>query len=69
MLPLIHILGGEVTGNIDEKVRHSITKLSDFHFVSNEDSYKRVIKMGEKKQNIFNTGCPSIDVAEEIQTY
>ena len=64
-IPLIHILGGEVTGNIDEKVRHSITKLSDFHFVSNEDSYKRVIKMGEKKQNIFNTGCPSIDVAEE----
>ena len=64
-IPLIHILGGEVTGNIDEKVRHSITKLSDFHFVSNKDSYERVLKMGEKKQNIFNTGCPSIDVAKE----
>ncbi len=64
-IPLIHILGGEVTGNIDEKVRHSITKLADFHFVSNKDSYERVLKMGENKQNIFNTGCPSIDVAKE----
>ena len=64
-IPLIHILGGEVTGNIDEKVRHSITKLSDFHFVSNKDSFNRVIKLGENKQNIFNTGCPSIDVAKE----
>lgn len=65
-IPLAHIQGGEVTGSIDEKVRHSITKLSDFHFVSTERSKKFVIKMGENKENVFNTGCPSIDIAKKI---
>ena len=65
-IPLAHIQGGEVTGNIDEKVRHSITKLSDYHFVSSEDSYKRVLKLGENPKMIFNTGCPSIDLALEV---
>lgn len=66
-IPLIHIQGGEVTGNIDEKVRHSISKLSDFHFVSNEDAKKRLIKMGENKKTIFNYGCPSIDIAVDLE--
>lgn len=66
-IPLAHIQGGEVTGNIDEKVRHSITKLSDYHFVSSENSYKRVLKLGEDPRFIFNTGCPSIDLAEDIK--
>ena len=53
-IPLAHIQGGEVTGNIDEKVRHSITKLSDYHFVSSVNSYRRVLKLGENKNFIFN---------------
>lgn len=65
-IPLVHIQGGEVTGNIDEKVRHSITKLADIHLVSNEDSAERVKKLGENKETIFITGCPSIDIAAEI---
>ena len=65
-VPLAHIQGGEVTGNIDEKVRHAITKLSDYHFVASKDAYDRVRKLGEHERKIFNTGCPSIDLAKEI---
>lgn len=65
-IPLAHIQGGEVTGNIDEKVRHSITKLSDYHFVASEGAKERVIKLGEDPEMVFNTGCPSIDLAEGV---
>lgn len=65
-IPLAHVQGGEVTGNIDEKVRHAITKLSDYHFVASEDAKQRVIKLGENPNMVFNTGCPSIDLAKEI---
>lgn len=66
-IPLVHIQGGEVTGNIDEKVRHSITKLADYHFVASNDAYERVIKLGEDPVTVFNTGCPSIDLANKIK--
>lgn len=65
-IPLAHIQGGEVTGNIDEKVRHSITKLADYHFVASENAKQRVIKLGENPDMVFNTGCPSIDIAQEV---
>ncbi|MEP2934958.1 MAG: UDP-N-acetylglucosamine 2-epimerase [Gilvibacter sp.] len=65
-IPLIHLQGGEVTGNIDEKVRHANTKLADIHFVTSDDAKQRVIKMGEDEQYVFNTGCPSVDLAKEI---
>lgn len=65
-IPLVHIQGGEVTGNIDEKVRHAVTKLSDLHLVASEDARQRVIKMGEFPEKVFNTGCPSIDLADEV---
>jgi len=65
-IPLAHIQGGEVTGNIDEKVRHAITKLSDYHFVASESAKKRVIQLGENPDMVFNTGCPSIDIAKEL---
>ncbi|MBU6324738.1 MAG: UDP-N-acetylglucosamine 2-epimerase (hydrolyzing) [Bacteroidetes bacterium] len=66
-IPLVHIQGGEVTGNIDEKVRHAITKLADYHFVASESAYERVIKLGEEPDSVFNTGCPSIDLAARIK--
>lgn len=65
-IPLAHVQGGEVTGNIDEKVRHAITKLSDMHLVSSAKAAERVEKMGEYSKSIFLTGCPSIDIAAEI---
>ena len=65
-IPLVHLQGGEVTGNIDEKVRHANTKLADIHFVTSEDAKKRVERMGEDAAYVYNTGCPSIDIAAEV---
>ncbi|MEE9393258.1 MAG: UDP-N-acetylglucosamine 2-epimerase [Planctomycetota bacterium] len=62
-IPLAHIQGGEVTGSIDEKVRHAVTKLADIHFVASGPAAERVIKMGEEPSQVHVTGCPSIDVA------
>lgn len=65
-IPLIHVQGGEVTGSIDEKVRHAITKLANLHLVSTEKAAERVVRMGEDPANVCITGCPSIDLAAEI---
>jgi bifunctional UDP-N-acetylglucosamine 2-epimerase / N-acetylmannosamine kinase len=65
-IPLVHIQGGEVTGNIDEKVRHANTKLADLHLVASADAKARVERMGENPDMVFNTGCPSIDLAKEV---
>jgi UDP-hydrolysing UDP-N-acetyl-D-glucosamine 2-epimerase len=65
-IPVANIQGGEVTGSIDEKVRHAVTKLADLHFVATEKSAERVIRMGEDSSQVFVTGCPSIDLAAEI---
>lgn len=64
-IPLAHVQGGEVTGSIDEKVRHSITKLADLHFVASDPAAERVIRMGERPDTVHVTGCPSIDVAKQ----
>ena len=68
-IPLAHLQGGEVTGNIDEKVRHSITKLADYHFVASESAKERVVRLGENPAFVFNTGCPSIDLAKEVKEH
>jgi UDP-hydrolysing UDP-N-acetyl-D-glucosamine 2-epimerase len=65
-IPVAHVQGGEVTGSIDEKVRHAVTKLSDLHFVSTKKAAERVIRMGEDPSMVFVTGCPSIDLAAEM---
>ena len=65
-IPLAHIQGGEVTGNIDEKVRHANTKLADIHLVASQDAKQRVIRLGENPNYVINTGCPSMDLAKEV---
>ncbi len=65
-IPVAHVQGGEITGSVDEKVRHAITKLSNLHFVSNSNAKNRVVHMGEKHDTVFVTGCPSIDLATEV---
>jgi len=65
-IPVAHLQGGEVTGSIDEKVRHAVTKLSNLHLVSNESAKERVIRMGEEPDTVFVTGCPSIDLAARV---
>lgn len=64
-IPLVHVQGGEITGNIDEKVRHAITKLADIHLVSTTLAGERVRRMGEAPGAVFVTGCPSVDLARE----
>jgi UDP-hydrolysing UDP-N-acetyl-D-glucosamine 2-epimerase len=61
-IPVAHTQGGEVSGSIDESVRHAITKLSHLHFPATELSARRVIAMGEDPRYVFNVGCPSIDL-------
>jgi UDP-hydrolysing UDP-N-acetyl-D-glucosamine 2-epimerase len=65
-IPLVHMQGGEVTGSIDEKVRHSVTKLADYHFTCTEIAAERVRKMGENPEAVYVTGCPSIDIAARV---
>jgi UDP-hydrolysing UDP-N-acetyl-D-glucosamine 2-epimerase len=65
-IPVAHVQGGEVTGSIDEKVRHAVTKLSDLHLVASEKAAERVIRMGEDPAKVHVTGCPSIDLAASI---
>lgn len=63
-IPLVHVQGGEVSGLIDEKVRHAITTLANLHLVSTEKVAVRVIAMGERPERVHVTGCPSIDIAK-----
>jgi UDP-hydrolysing UDP-N-acetyl-D-glucosamine 2-epimerase len=65
-IPIAHIEGGDVTGTVDESIRHSITKLSHIHFATNEDSRNRIVRMGEDPKSVFNFGSPDIEVAEKL---
>ena len=52
-IPLAHTMGGEISGTIDESVRHAVTKFSNIHFTATKNAKKNVIKMGENKRNVF----------------
>lgn len=65
-IPVAHTQGGEVTGSIDEGVRHAVTKLSHLHFPATEQAKNYVIRMGEDPQSVFMTGCPAIDLVADI---
>jgi UDP-hydrolysing UDP-N-acetyl-D-glucosamine 2-epimerase len=65
-IPVVHVQGGEVTGSIDEKVRHAVTKLSNLHLVSTKGAAERVKRLGETPESVVITGCPSIDIAAEV---
>lgn len=57
-----HIEGGELSGTIDELIRHSVSKLSHIHYVANEQAKKRLVQMGELEKSIFKIGSPDIDI-------
>ena len=65
-IPLVHTMGGEVTGTIDESIRHAITKFSHVHFPASQDAADRIIKLGEKPEDVHLVGCPRIDLVSEI---
>lgn len=57
-----HVEGGEVSGTVDEMLRHAISKISQIHLVSNKIAKKRLIQMGENKKNIYTVGSPDVDI-------
>ncbi len=67
-IPLAHTMGGEVSGTIDESIRHAITKFSHIHFPSSKQAYDRIVRMGEEKENVHLVGCPRIDIVKDILT-
>jgi len=60
--PVCHIEGGEISGTVDELIRHSITKLSHIHFVANDSAKKRLLQMGESEKSVFIIGSPEVDI-------
>ena len=64
-IPVVHIHGGERTGTIDESIRHAISKMVHYHFVSTQQSKLHLEKMGENPENIFVVGAPGLDGIEE----
>jgi UDP-hydrolysing UDP-N-acetyl-D-glucosamine 2-epimerase len=67
-LPLAHVQGGEVSGSIDESVRHAITKLAHIHFPATKLAAERIIKMGERPETVFQVGDPAIDIVANTST-
>ncbi|MFL2661219.1 MAG: UDP-N-acetylglucosamine 2-epimerase [Alphaproteobacteria bacterium] len=65
-IPLAHTMGGEVSGNLDESVRHAITKLAHIHFPASKESYDRIIRLGEDRKYVCLSGCPRIDLIKLI---
>lgn len=65
-LPIAHLQGGEVSGSIDESARHAISKFAQFHFPSTARSREYLVRMGERPDTILSVGCPSSDLAREL---
>lgn len=65
-IPLVHTQGGEVTGSIDESVRHSITKLAHVHFPATQKAAEYLRRMGEDPESVFTVGCPSMDLIPTV---
>jgi UDP-hydrolysing UDP-N-acetyl-D-glucosamine 2-epimerase len=68
-IPIAHTMGGEVSGTIDESIRHAVTKFAHIHFPASDDARARIIQLGEREQDVYLVGCPRIDsVAETLAT-
>lgn len=65
-IPIAHTMGGEVSGTIDESIRHAVTKFAHIHFPASKDARERIIKLGEREQDVYMVGCPRIDLVSEI---
>ncbi len=65
-IPLAHTMGGEVSGTIDESIRHAVTKFAHIHFPACSDARDRIIKLGERPEDVHMVGCPRIDLVAEV---
>lgn len=68
-IPVAHVAGGDrVVGNVDDQIRHAVSKLAHLHFVTNQESYERLIKLGEQSFRVHNTGNPGLDRLLDVPT-
>lgn len=65
-IPIAHTMGGEVSGTIDESIRHAVTKFAHIHFPASQGAKERIIKLGERPEDVYMVGCPRIDLVAEI---
>ncbi|MBK5957172.1 UDP-N-acetylglucosamine 2-epimerase (hydrolyzing) [Rhodoplanes elegans] len=65
-IPVAHTMGGEVSGTIDESIRHAVTKFAHIHFPASPGARDRIVKLGELPQHVHLVGCPRIDLVAEI---
>lgn len=65
-IPLAHTMGGEVSGNIDESIRHAVTKFAHIHFPASADAGERIIRMGEDPAAVHVVGCPRMDLVADV---
>jgi UDP-hydrolysing UDP-N-acetyl-D-glucosamine 2-epimerase len=65
-IPLAHTMGGEVSGTIDESIRHAVTKFAHIHFPACSDARDRIVRLGERPQDVYLVGCPRIDLVAEV---
>lgn len=67
-IPIVHVQGGEISGSIDESCRHAISKFSQFHCPATARSADYLVRMGERRDTILSIGCPSSDIADQLDT-
>jgi UDP-hydrolysing UDP-N-acetyl-D-glucosamine 2-epimerase len=65
-IPLAHTMGGEVSGNIDESIRHAVTKFAHIHFPASKGASERIVKLGEDPERVHLVGCPRMDLVAEV---
>lgn len=65
-IPIAHTMGGEVSGTIDESIRHAVTKFAHVHFPASKGAKERIIRLGESHDRVYLVGCPRIDLVSEI---
>lgn len=65
-IPIAHTMGGEVSGTIDESIRHAVTKFAHVHFPASKGAAERIVRLGERPEDVHMVGCPRIDLVAEI---
>ena len=66
-IPIVHIEGGDESGVVDNKVRHAITHLSDYHFCTNKESLQKLVNMGVPVENVWNFGSLDVEFANKVK--
>lgn len=65
-IPIAHTMGGEVSGTIDESIRHAVTKFAHIHFPASPDARNRIVRLGEPEETVHLVGCPRIDLVADV---